>query len=54
MWVRAIRYGYLPKCGSSNVTKISRMNGYLGYTRIHGKSRYNKAKMAEISERLSM
>ncbi len=43
-----------PKCGSSNVTKISRMNGYLGYTRIHGKSRYNNAKMAEIADRKSM
>lgn len=43
-----------PHCGSSNVTKISRMNGYLGYTRIHGKSRYNHAKMAEIAERKSM
>ena len=43
-----------PKCGSALVTKIDRMNGYLGYTRIHGKSRYNKAKMAEIKDRKSM
>ncbi len=43
-----------PKCGSALVTKIDRMNGYLGYTRVHGKSRYNKAKMAEIKDRKSM
>ena len=43
-----------PKCGSTNVTKISRMNGYLGYSRVHGKSRYNAAKMAEFEERVSM
>ncbi len=43
-----------PNCGSHNLTKISRMNGYLGYTRIKGESRFNKAKAAEISERVSM
>lgn len=43
-----------PKCGSDEVTQISRMNGYIGYTKIHGKSRYNKAKVAEIKERKSM
>ena len=43
-----------PKCGSENITQIDRMNGYLGYTRIHGKSRYNKAKVAEIKDRVSM
>lgn len=43
-----------PKCGSKNVTKIERMNGYLGYSRIHGKSRYNDAKMIEFKERVSM
>ena len=43
-----------PKCGSSNVTKIARMNGYLGYSRVHGKSRYNTAKMSEFSDRKSM
>ena len=43
-----------PKCGSTHVTKIERMNGYLGYSRVHGKSRYNKAKMAEFKERKSM
>ena len=43
-----------PVCGSSLVTKIDRMNGYLGYTRIHGKTRYNDAKNAEIKDRVSM
>ena len=43
-----------PKCGSALITKIDRMNGYLGYTRVHGKTRYNDAKNAEIAERKSM
>lgn len=43
-----------PKCGSELITKIDRMNGYLGYTRVHGKTRYNSAKMSEIKERVSM
>lgn len=43
-----------PKCGSSNLTKIDRMNGYLSYSRIHGDTRLNAAKMAEIAERKSM
>jgi ribonucleoside-triphosphate reductase len=43
-----------PKCGSTNLTKIDRMNGYLSYSRVHGDTRLNKAKMAEIAERVSM
>lgn len=43
-----------PKCGSSMIAKIDRMNGYLGWTRVHGDSRYNEAKQAEISQRVSM
>jgi len=43
-----------PKCGSSMITKIDRMNGYLGYSRVHGKSRYNASKMNEIADRKSM
>ena len=43
-----------PKCGSSMITKIDRMNGYLGFTRVHGETRYNAAKVAEINERKSM
>ena len=43
-----------PKCGSKNLTKIDRMNGYLSYSRVHGDTRLNAAKMAEIAERVSM
>ena len=43
-----------PKCGSRNLTKIDRMNGYLSYSRVHGDTRLNDAKMAEIKERKSM
>ncbi len=43
-----------PKCGSKNLTKIERMNGYLSYSRVHGDTRLNDAKMAEIAERKSM
>ena len=43
-----------PKCGSRNLTKIERMNGYLSYSRVNGDTRLNSAKMAEIAERKSM
>lgn len=43
-----------PMCGSTNLTKIDRMNGYLSYSRVHGDTRLNDAKMAEIAERKSM
>lgn len=43
-----------PKCGSENITQISRMNGYIGYTKIKGHSRFNEAKVIEILERKSM
>lgn len=43
-----------PKCGSSKITKIDRMNGYLGFTRVHGETRYNPSKVAEIADRVSM
>lgn len=43
-----------PKCGSTMITKIDRMNGYLGFTRVHGETRYNDAKNAEIKDRVSM
>ena len=43
-----------PKCGSHNLTKIERMNGYLSYSRVKGDTRLNDAKMAEIKERRSM
>ena len=43
-----------PVCGSRNLTKIDRMNGYLAYSRVHGDTRLNDAKMAEIKDRVSM
>ena len=42
-----------PVCGSKNLTKIDRMNGYLSYSRIKGDTRLNSAKMAEIADRKS-
>ncbi|MGN0312406.1 MAG: anaerobic ribonucleoside-triphosphate reductase [Lachnospiraceae bacterium] len=43
-----------PKCGSRNLTKIDRMNGYLSYSRVKGDTRLNAAKMSEIADRKSM
>ena len=43
-----------PKCGGQVITKIDRMNGYLGFTRVHGETRYNEAKNDEIADRKSM
>lgn len=43
-----------PKCGSRNLTKIDRMNGYLSYSRVNGDTRLNDAKMEEIKDRVSM
>ena len=43
-----------PKCGSKNLTKIERMNGYLAYSRVKGDSRLADHKMEEISDRKSM
>lgn len=37
----------------SNGIKIY-WNGYLGFTRVHGETRYNEAKNAEIADRKSM
>lgn len=43
-----------PCCGSDNLTKIDRMNGYLSFSRIKGSTRLNSAKMFEIKDRVSM
>ena len=43
-----------PKCGSKNLTKTDRMNGYLSYSRVKGDTRLNQAKMEEIKDRVSM
>ena len=43
-----------PKCGTRNICKVDRMNGYLAYSRVHGSSRLSDGKMAEIADRVSM
>ena len=43
-----------PKCGSRNLTKFDRMNGYLSYSRVKGDSRLADHKMEEIADRKSM
>lgn len=43
-----------PKCKSAEMTMIERMCGYIAFTKVHGQTRLNDAKMAEISERISM
>lgn len=43
-----------PCCGSDNLTKIDRMNGYLSFSRVKGSTRLNSAKMFEIKDRVSM
>lgn len=43
-----------PKCQADELTMIERMCGFLAYTKLHGHSRLNDAKMAEIADRISM
>ncbi len=43
-----------PHCGSKNLSVISRVCGYLGYSNVNGSSRMNDGKMAEIKNRVSM
>lgn len=46
-----------PHCGSGDITRIDRMNGYLSITTLHGtedSGRLNRAKTDEIRERVSM
>lgn len=43
-----------PNCKTTELTVIERMCGYIAYTRLHGTSRLNEAKMAEIADRVSM
>ena len=43
-----------PKCKSKNLTRIERMNGYLGYSRVNGRSMYADHKLAEFKDRISM
>lgn len=43
-----------PACGSHDLTVISRVCGYLGYSNVNGHTRMNDGKMAEIRDRKSM
>ena len=43
-----------PYCGSTEVTTLDRVCGYLGYSKIKGDTRFNKAKLAEVKDRVSM
>ena len=43
-----------PKCGSEDITRIERMNGYLGYSRVNGRTMYADHKLAEFKDRKSM
>ena len=43
-----------PKCGSKNLTCVDRVSGYLGYSRVKGDTRFNKGKLAEVKDRISM
>ena len=43
-----------PKCGSENITRIERMNGYLGYSKVKGRTMYADHKLAEFKDRKSM
>lgn len=45
---------HCPKCGSRNISVISRVCGYLGYSNVNGVSRMNAGKVAEIRARKSM
>ena len=41
-------------CGSGEISVINRVCGYLGWTKLKGRSRMNDAKLAEIQDRKSM
>lgn len=43
-----------PKCGSSDLVRISRVCGYLGLERVHGDTRMSEGKRAEIDDRKCM
>lgn len=41
-----------PRCGSENVTSVSRVCGYLSFGKIKGDTRYNLGKQAEVRDRV--
>jgi ribonucleoside-triphosphate reductase len=42
-----------PKCGSTNITSINRVCGYLGFSKVKGDTRFNEGKLAEVKDRVS-
>lgn len=50
----ALEMDACPKCGGHHITKMDRMNGYIGYTDMgDGTPRFNDEKLEEIKERVS-
>ena len=43
-----------PKCGSKHLTRVERMNGYISYASVRGKTMYSDTKLQEFKERISM
>ena len=43
-----------PKCGSDDLTKVTRISGYLTYAKVHGQNMLSRAKTIEIAERKSV
>lgn len=43
-----------PKCGSDHLTRIERMNGYLGFSKVKGRTMYADHKLKEFADRKSM
>lgn len=43
-----------PKCGSEHLTRVERMNGYISYASVRGKTMYSDTKLQEFKERVSM
>lgn len=42
------------KCGSTDISVINRVCGYLGFSKVKGDTRFNPSKLAEIRDRKSM
>ena len=43
-----------PNCGSTHITVISRVCGYLGYSKVDGNTRFNDALLQNVHDRKSM
>lgn len=58
-WCEKCGYSFIdadvcPRCGSNEIVRIERMNGYLGLASIRGRTMYSDSKMTEFKERISM